>query len=128
MPPHREYSVMVIDDDADVRDSLIDWLSNNGYQVSAASNGREALRLLRSGVAAPDAILLDMMMPIMDGLSFRWEQLADPALAPIPVIILSAQGHCHEVAAELNTAGCIKKPCQPEALVQALARVCHTGA
>lgn len=118
-------SVLVIDDDADVRESMIEWLTSNGYEASSASNGREALKFLRSGVRAPDAILLDMMMPVMDGLSFRWEQLADPALAPIPVIILSAQGHCREAAVELDAAGCIKKPCQPEALIELLGRVCH---
>jgi CheY-like chemotaxis protein len=121
----RGYSVMVIDDDVDVRESLIDWLTSNGYETSAASNGREALKLLRAGTPAPNAILLDMMMPVMDGLSFRWEQLADPALASIPVIILSAQGHSPQIALELNTAGCIKKPCPPDAIIEALVRVCR---
>jgi CheY-like chemotaxis protein len=119
------YSVLVIDDDADVRESMIDWLTSNGYEASSAANGREALKLLRGGERAPDAILLDMMMPIMDGLSFRWEQLADPTLSSIPVIILSAQGHCREAAVELEAAGCIKKPCQPDALIELLGRVCH---
>jgi CheY-like chemotaxis protein len=118
-------AVLVVDDDADVRESMIDWLTSNGYEASSASNGREALKLLRGGSRAPDAILLDMMMPVMDGLSFRWEQLADPALASIPVIILSAQGHCREAAVELDAAGCIKKPCQPDALIEMLSRVCH---
>lgn len=123
----RGYSVLVVDDDVDVRESLTEWLTSNGYETTAASNGREALKMLRAGTPAPSAILLDMMMPVMDGLSFRWEQLADPALATIPVIILSAQGHSPQIAIELNTAGCIKKPCPPDAIIEALARVCRTA-
>ena len=118
------YSVMVIDDEVDVRESLTEWLSNVGYEASSACNGREALKQLRSNPRPPNAILLDMMMPVMDGLSFRWEMLADPALASIPVIILSASNYCHESALELSTAGCIQKPCQPEALLEMLSRIC----
>lgn len=127
MTIRRGHSVLVIEDEADVRESLIDWLTSNGYDAKAASNGREALRLLRAGEPAPDAILLDLMMPVMDGLSFRWEQLADPKLASIPVVILSAQGKCLESAVELNTAGCIKKPCRPEAIIAVLSRICQAS-
>ncbi|MDB4985900.1 MAG: chemotaxis protein CheY [Myxococcaceae bacterium] len=119
---------MVIDDEVDVRESLTEWLCNIGYEAFAASNGREALAQLRAKAHLPHAILLDMMMPIMDGLSFRWEQLADPKLASIPVIILSASGHCHQTAEELCTAGCIRKPCQPDELLETLARVCRSHA
>lgn len=118
------YSVLVVDDELDIREALTEWLTSQGYDALGASNGREALAQLRSRRAAPDAILLDMMMPIMDGLSFRWEQLADPALADIPVIILSASGYCHASAVELGTAGCLQKPCSPGAILEELQRVC----
>jgi CheY-like chemotaxis protein len=121
------YSVMVVEDEADIREGIAEWLDSLGYEIVAASNGREALQYLRTSGQQPDAILLDMMMPIMDGISFRWEQLADKSLRDIPVIILSASGHCHESAIELNTAGVLKKPCKPDALLEMLSRVCQTA-
>jgi len=126
MSGSKGYSVLVIDDEVDIREGLTEWLSSVGYTTSSASNGREALKLLRASDHPPDAILLDMMMPVMDGLSFRWEQLADRRLAEIPVIILSASGYCYASHVELGTAGCIQKPCKPEDLLDLLSRICKT--
>ncbi len=119
------YSVLVVEDEADIREGVTELLANIGYDTVAVCNGREALKHLRSGDHLPSVILLDMMMPVMDGLSFRWEQLADASLRDIPVIIVSASGHCHESAIELNTAGVLKKPCKPDALLDMLMRVCR---
>jgi CheY-like chemotaxis protein len=81
--------VLVVDDDYDLRSSLRELLEDEGYPTLGASNGREALELLRAG-SPPCLILLDLMMPVMDG----WETLqhlsADPGLKPIPVAIMSA--------------------------------------
>jgi CheY-like chemotaxis protein len=82
---------MVVDDDDDIRETLESLLTEEGYAVSAYQNGRAALDALRAG-ERPAAILLDLMMPIMDGWDFRREQLADPALASIPVILVTAAG------------------------------------
>src|SRR6185436_10835680 len=84
-----EQLILVIEDDADVRDALVFGLEHEGYDVIAATNGRRGLQLLRHGVV-PHAIILDLMMPVMDGWEFRRHQLANPVFASIPVIVLSA--------------------------------------
>ena len=83
--------VMVVDDDDDIRETLRGLLEDEGYQVAAHATGPGALGALKAG-EAPEVILLDLMMPVMDGAEFRRAQLADPALAPIPVILITAAG------------------------------------
>jgi CheY-like chemotaxis protein len=80
--------VLVVDDDADIRETLSEVLSIAGYDVTPAANGREALERLR---AAPhDLVVLDLMMPVMTGWEFREEQLRDASIAAVPVIVVSA--------------------------------------
>src|SRR5260221_11682338 len=81
--------IMVIDDDAAVRSALTDLLEEEGYRVVAIADGREGLRHL-SRQERPQLILLDLMMPAADGWQFRAEQLMNPALASIPVIVVTA--------------------------------------
>jgi CheY-like chemotaxis protein len=85
-------TVLVVEDDGVIRAGMEQLLQSAGYDVVSATDGRNALDLLRAG-AAVDAILLDLMMPVMDGWAFRREQLRDPRLAHIPVIVLSALHH-----------------------------------
>jgi CheY-like chemotaxis protein len=85
-------AVLVVDDDLDIRDALTDTLEDRGFSVMSAANGREALALLRSLDVPPAVILLDLMMPIMDGYGFLEEHRKDAALAVIPVAIITA-GH-----------------------------------
>ena len=92
-------AVLLVEDDIDVREAVADTLDEAGYRVSPARNGQEALDMLRSGAVQPRVILLDLMMPVMDGWQFREEQLRDPALASIPVVALSA----HVCATEPQT-------------------------
>jgi CheY-like chemotaxis protein len=81
----------VVDDDAGIREALADLLADEGYHVLAAANGREALdHLYAAGAPRPCVILLDLMMPVMNGSQFYAEMRADPALSSIPVVILSA--------------------------------------
>jgi CheY-like chemotaxis protein len=82
-------SVLVVEDDRDIRECMADALEMEGYAVSSASHGREALEKLHGGLR-PDLILLDLLMPIMSGWEFRQAQLADPLLSGIPVVIVSA--------------------------------------
>jgi CheY-like chemotaxis protein len=84
--------VLVVEDEAAARAGMEQLLRGAGYDAVGASNGQAALDLLRSGIR-PRAILLDLMMPVMDGWAFRREQLRDPHLAHIPVIVLSALHH-----------------------------------
>ena len=81
--------LLLVEDDPSIRATLAEMLEDEGYAVSTATNGREALELLRRN-APPDLILLDLMMPIMDGWEFRVEQRADPVLAGIPLLAMSA--------------------------------------
>jgi CheY-like chemotaxis protein len=84
--------VLIVEDERAARLGMEEILHVAGYAPVCAPNGQEALDLLRSGVPAR-AILLDLMMPVMDGWAFRREQLRDPYLAHIPVIVLSALHH-----------------------------------
>jgi CheY-like chemotaxis protein len=82
--------VVVIDDDEDWRELVVQFLSENGFEAVGFSNGREALAALRRRDGTPAVILLDLEMPGMNGWEFRSEQLRDPRLARIPVVIASS--------------------------------------
>lgn len=88
---HEEKCVLVVDDDEDTRDVLRALLHGAGYRVETARDGKDALRVLEAGVA-PSVIVLDMMMPRLDGAGFRAAQLADPRWRDIPVVAMSAFG------------------------------------
>jgi CheY-like chemotaxis protein len=83
--------ILVVDDDEDTRKTLRMVLEAAGYEVCEARDGARALESLRKGMR-PGLILLDLMMPVVNGWEFREQQLADPALADIPVVVLSAYG------------------------------------
>ncbi len=106
-------TLMVVDDDADIRDMLAEVLEAEGYRVICAADGEEALRVLRQGPPYPSLILLDLMMPGMDGWEFRALQAKDPALAGIPVIVLTADGK----PAPIDAAGHLTKPVPLQALL-----------
>ncbi|WP_373047086.1 response regulator [Vulgatibacter sp.] len=109
--------VLVVDDDFDIRDTLRELLEIEGFRVAIAANGREAIEQLRNGVS-PRLILLDLMMPEMSGWEFRSEQLRDPALAEIPVVILSATPDVARTAAALHAAGFVRKPFDLDQLIE----------
>src|SRR6185503_4662036 len=109
-------SVLVVEDDFDLRDALVPILEYEGHRVISAANGREALDQLQA-MPPPSVILLDLMMPVMNGEDFRTEQLRDPRLASIPVVVLSAHPKAEEQAARMGAIGCLKKPFEVEALL-----------
>ena len=116
--------VLVIDDDADIRFAAVRLLQSDGYTAVAAENGREALRLLRRGVR-PQLILLDLRMPVMDGFAFRAAQLADPALARIPVVVVSADGaRVPKAAKELRAVAAVEKPVDGDELLGVVNEFC----
>ncbi|PYQ78988.1 MAG: response regulator [Acidobacteria bacterium] len=103
MPPGIAHCpVLIVEDDADLREMMAQLLSLEGFQAAAVANGSEALQYLHNGHIKPDVILLDLMMPVMDGWEFRRKQQADPAFADVPVIVLSAldQSRAADVQAE----------------------------
>ena len=85
-------SVLIVDDDVDIREILAETLGEAGFDVATAANGRDALAVVRDLSVRPSVILLDLMMPIMDGYGFLEQRRLDPTLASIPVAILTA-GH-----------------------------------
>jgi CheY-like chemotaxis protein len=114
--------ILVVEDDADIRSALGDILADEGYAVSSAADGREALGLLRAGLS-PQVILLDLMMPVMAGPDFRAAQLADPALSDIPVILITAEGRLREISQALRAAASFSKPFELSRLLRAIAGV-----
>lgn len=93
-PIMQQYKILVIEDDLDIRDSLLEILDIEGYSVVPAANGREAIeRLSELENNLPNLILLDLMMPVMDGFEFRREQLAHKTWSTIPVVVMSADAN-----------------------------------
>ncbi len=109
-------SVLVVEDDEGVRAALVDLLTNEGYDAVEAETGAAALERLRSG-PLPALILLDLMMPDMDGIEFRKRQLEDPRLSRIPVIVISARPDVAECARRLRAADFLPKPMSFELLL-----------
>ncbi len=120
-PTSRTTHILVVDDDLATREALVLVLGAEGYRVTTAADGLTALDQLRHG-DLPDLIILDLMMPVMDGWHFREEQLDDPRLADIPVIICSAAGRVRERAAALHAAAYLEKPIEPRELAALVRR------
>jgi two-component system, chemotaxis family, chemotaxis protein CheY len=119
VPP---FNILLVEDDVDVRDALVEALSDRGYAVETAGDGLVALQVLRGG-KRPGVILLDLMMPRMDGVEFRIAQRADPKLADLPVIILSADARMDEKARAMKVQDAIRKPIDLEQLYRVIERV-----
>jgi CheY-like chemotaxis protein len=115
--------VLLVDDDSPSVDALRDLLESAGHRVVCAENGREALERLRGGDAFC-VILLDVMMPVMNGYEFREEQLKDPNLAAIPVIVVTADGRAREKARQLGSERYFQKPFSPADLLRAIRDHC----
>ena len=116
--------VLIVDDDRDVREALAEVVLDYDLEPHAASNGREALELLRSLPARPDLILLDIMMPVMDGHAFRAAQLANDDIKDIPVFVLTAHADAQKTAHELSADAWLKKPVPLRTLLDVIERFC----
>ena len=114
---------MIVEDDLDIRDALTQILEFEGYNVLSAENGQDALARLRDG-EKPSLILLDLMMPVMDGWQFRVEQQKDANLNTIPVVIISADGRVYQKASAIGAVGYLKKPVELEVLLSTVERHC----
>ena len=117
-PPHR-CGILVVDDDADIRELLRVALIADGYLVAGVPNGREALHYLRSH-AETCIILLDLLLPVMDGAHFREAQMKDRALAWIPLVVMSAAVDADRRAREIGARRLVRKPLDLDEVRRAL--------
>ena len=119
----REH-ILIVEDDKDLRDTLREALELEGYWAVSVENGRAALRHLATG-AKPCMILLDLMMPVMDGWTFRQELLKDRALAAIPVIVMTAATAAR--AAAVASQAILYKPLHMSRVIDVVREHCPYG-
>jgi CheY-like chemotaxis protein len=117
----ESHTILIVEDERESREFLTEILEFEGFQVAAASNGAEAWQYLH-GSRQPCMIVLDMMMPVMDGRQFRKLQLKDEELAKIPTVVLSALSSA--VTADLAALKAFRKPVDIQALLQVLRANC----
>jgi CheY-like chemotaxis protein len=115
--------ILVVEDDVDLATSVAEVLEAEGYSVAIAANGKEGLEQLQTS-QHPELILLDMAMPVMDGRQFRATQLKLPALASVPVIVMTADGDAREKAASICATSYLTKPLTVAGLLDEVERVC----
>lgn len=114
-------TILVVDDDDDIREVVAMALETMGHPVEMARDGLDAMERLSAGLR-PALILLDMMMPRMDGETFLTALRADPRLAHIPVVLLSAHNETRKKAAELRADGFLVKPIDVDTLLGTVGR------
>ncbi|OFZ20821.1 MAG: hypothetical protein A2X94_04695 [Bdellovibrionales bacterium GWB1_55_8] len=108
--PKQPGHILLVEDDRDILESMTELLDLEGFRTDTAGNGQDALSRLENFAELPDLILLDLMMPIMDGVEFRLRQKAHPRLSSIPVIILSADGRAGNRLSREDSAPILRKP------------------
>ena len=114
--------ILIVDDDANVRDFLAQLISDAGYATVTAANGRDALEAMRTD--RPRIVLLDLQMPVMDGWEFRKHQLQDPAIAGVTVIAVTGH-HDPGLVTEQLGVRCVSKPIQFSELLGELQQACE---
>jgi two-component system, chemotaxis family, chemotaxis protein CheY len=118
--------VLVVDDDAGIRSVVADAFEMEGYRVVTARNGAEALERVRA--SRPDAIVVDLMMPIMDGWQFLEACRKDNLCEGTPVVVMSAYRYLAEISSDLGASACIAKPFDLDVLLGAVQRLIQTHA
>jgi CheY-like chemotaxis protein len=120
--------VLVVEDDEDVRETVAGILEDEGYRVGRAANGLEALAYLRDAAPLPGVILLDLMMPVMNGWEFRAAQQAERRLAAVPVVVLSGDAQVVQKAERLGAVAVLGKPVSILHLLEVVGRCCTAAA
>jgi CheY-like chemotaxis protein len=119
MAPARR--ILLVEDDFSIRETITELLEDEGFRVTCAANGAEALERLEVG-EEPGLILLDLMMPVMDGSEFRRAQRTDPRLSRIPVVVLSAGHGADRRAASLDVDAFLAKPFEVQSLLETVSK------
>jgi len=114
--------VLVVDDDTDIRESISHLLEYEGYRVATASNGVEGFQQLQ--LSRPAVILLDLMMPVMDGWQFKTEFDGKPELNGIPIVVVSADGNIAEKSKSIGVAEFLTKPIEIDTLLNVVQKYC----
>lgn len=115
--------ILIIDDDLGIREALTEVLSMEGYEVETAANGQEGLVKLRG--FRPSLVLLDLMMPEMNGIEFRKAQLAEGLAPDVPVVLMSADGHLEKRRMQVEVTQCLKKPMDINEVLELVEKYCH---
>lgn len=116
--------LLLVEDDRDVREAIAEVLEQEGYAVAQARSGEEALQHLTGMTAPPSAILLDLMMPVMDGWEFLSRREKNGDWASIPVVVISADSTARErIEAQTGIVAYLRKPIDIDQLLDILARV-----
>ena len=116
----RRGRILLVEDEADLRETLAELLQAEGYRVDTATNGREALDRLQEA-DLPGLIILDLMMPVMTGWKFLEEQQQDPLLAHVPVVVLTAVANLPGMQVP-GAVACFRKPVDLAAFLSTLGR------
>lgn len=119
----QKNDILLVEDDFDVRDMMTFFLESEGYRVTAAANGQEAIDYLKKG-QTPRLIMLDLMMPVMNGWEFRQQQQQDPRLSQIPVVVISADSNVREKANRLGASNYLAKPIEFDVLLKVIKSLC----
>lgn len=114
--------ILIVEDDEAIRLAIKELLEDNGYEVAEAGHGDEAINYLKGTQVLPDLIILDLMMPVKDGFTFREEQESDPRLSHIPVVIMSADGQVRAKQFRVRAKDYIRKPVDINTMLDAVKR------
>ncbi len=118
--------ILVVDDDPDILEALSEILEAEGFEIRRARNGKEALERLEPD--SPQLILLDLMMPVMDGWEFAQRMRQKPAaIASIPLIVLSADRNVGSKATDIGAVGYLAKPFELNDLLEMVRRALKEG-
>jgi CheY-like chemotaxis protein len=120
--PNPARPILIVDDDADSRGFLETLLNSQGYPVTTATDGEEALAVAQE--QHPRLILLDLMMPVMDGFAFRAAQLRSPELADTPVILISAIDDHVQIERRVGSVPAVPKPIDVDVLLDQVSACC----
>jgi CheY-like chemotaxis protein len=116
-------SVLIVEDDRDTREMLGRFLELEGFDVHTAANGELALKVLQDE-EPPSVIILDLMMPVMNGWQFRLAQQSDPNLSQIPVVVVTAAGVREDIPA-ISADGWLSKPVDFDRLLATIGPLCQ---
>ncbi len=115
--------ILVIEDDTAIRELLVELLNSEGYEVLSAVHGQEGIDFLKNG-SLPDVILMDLMMPVMDGYAFRTEQLKNSKWSTIPTIVMSAEAQAREKLKPYHVNDFLSKPVELDTILSTIAKYC----